>query len=138
MDFKKKMKHRLYIGIAYCILGIVMIIAEILKSFNNHFISSFGFTLVVLGILRIVQNRKITKNEKTMHQRELAESDERNRMISERAKSWTFSFTIMISGILVIILSILGYHDQAQPFAWLVCLMVTIYWVFWLIASKRY
>lgn len=138
MDFKKKMKHRLYIGIAYCILGIVLIIAEILKSFNNHFISSFGFTLVALGILRIVQNRKITKNEKTMHQRELAESDERNRMISERAKSWTFSFTIMISGILVIILSILGYHDQAQPFAWLVTLMVAIYWIFWLIISRKY
>ena len=138
MDFKKKMKQRFHIAIAYCILGLILVVAGIADNFKNYFIFSFGFALLIMGVLRILQYRKITKSEKTMHQREVAESDERNRMLSERAKSWTFSFSIMAAGILVIILSILGYHDQAQPFAWYVCLMVAFYWVFRLIASKKY
>lgn len=73
-----------------------------------------------------------------MQRREVIETDERNIMLSERARSWTFSFITTAAGILVIILSVLGYHDQAQPFAWFVCLMVAIYWVFYLIASKKY
>lgn len=138
MDFQKKMKQRQYLAVGYCVLGMILVIAYVIRDFENHFIFSFGTAMLVMGTFRIVENREITRNDKTMQQREVAESDERNRMISERAKSWTFSFTIMISGILVIILSILGYHDQAQPFAWLVCLMVAIYWVFWLIAKQKY
>jgi len=138
MDFEKKMKQRLYIAVGYCVLGPALIIAGVVNKFENYFISSFGFALLIMGILRIVQNRKITKNETTMRKREVAETDERNKKLSERAKSWTFSFTIMVSGIIVIVLSILGYHDQAQPFSWFVCAMVAIYWVFYLIASKKY
>ena len=73
-----------------------------------------------------------------MHKREIAETDERMKMLSERAKSWTFSFSIMIAGIIVIILSFLGRHELAQPFAWFVCLMVALYWIFRLIANKKY
>ena len=138
MDFKKKMKQRLYIAAAYCALGIILIVADALNHFDNYFIASFGFALIVLGILRIVQNLKIRRSEKSMHQREVAETDERNKMLSERAKSWTFSFSMTAAGILVIILSMLGHHDQALPFAWFVCGMVTLYWVFRLIAGRKY
>lgn len=138
MDFKKKMKQRLYIAVSYCVLGLILIIADVVNSFENYFIFSFGFAFLIMGVLRIVQNRKITNNEKTMHKREIAETDERNIMLSERAKSWTFSFSIMIAGIIVIILSFLGRHELAQPFAWFVCLMVALYWIFRLIANKKY
>ena len=138
MDFEKKMKQRLYIAVSYCVLGLILIIADVVNSFENYFIFSFGFALLIMGVLRIVQNRKITNNEKTMHKREIAETDERNIMLSERAKSWTFSFSIMIAGIIVIILSFLGRHELAQPFAWFICLMVALYWIFRLIANKKY
>jgi len=138
MDFNKKMKQRLYIAVSYCVLGLILIIADVVNSFENYFIFSFGFALLIMGVLRIVQYRKITKNEETMHKREVTESDERNRMLSERAKSWTFSFSIILSGVVVIILSLLGYHDQAQPLSWYVCAMVALYWVFYLIASRKY
>ena len=138
MDFKKKMKMRLHLAVSYCILGIVLIATATISEIENHFISSFGFALLFIGILRIVQNRKITKSEHNMQRREIAESDERNRMLSERAKSWTFSFMLMMAGIAVIILSVLGYHEQAQPISWFMCLTIGVYWVFYLLASKKY
>lgn len=138
MDFKKKMKMRLHIAVSYCILGTILIVAAAAGRFENHFISAFGFALLFIGILRIVQNRKITKSEHNMQRREVIETDERNIMLSERARSWTFSFITTAAGILVIILSVLGYHDQALPFAWFVCTMVALYLVFYLIASRKY
>ena len=138
MDFEKKLKLLLNTGIAYCVIGVILIVADLILNFENHFISTFSITLLLLGILRIVQNKRITKSEKTMHKREVAETDERNKMIAERAKSWSFSCSILLAGIIVIVLSFLGYHDQAQPFGWFVCVMITLYWVFWLIASKKY
>ena len=138
MDFKKKMKVRLFISIAYCILGIALVAASAMNHFQNQFTISYGLALLVIGFLRIAQNRKITKDDKTMRHQELTEADERNKMLSDRAKSWTFSFSIISAGLIVIVLSVLGHHDQARPFSWFVCSMVGIYWIFRFIAGKKY
>ena len=138
MNFQKKIKTRLYVSIGYCVFGLALIVAAILTNFQNQFLLTYGLAILCIGILRIVQNRKIAKSEKTMRRQEVAESDERNRMLSERAKSWTFSFSIIAAGVIVIVLSMLGYHDQALPFSWFVCFMVGAYWIFRLIAAKKY
>ena len=39
MEFKKKLKTRLYIAISYIVLGLVLITADVLNHFENTFIS---------------------------------------------------------------------------------------------------
>ena len=138
MDFKKRMRQRWYLAVSYCVIGLALIVVFWFGETENYFINSFGFALLAIGITRIVQNRKITKSEESMHKREIMESDERYRMIAERAKGWAFSFCLMAACIVTIVLSGFGYHDYAQPFGWIVALMVAIYWIFWLIANKKY
>ena len=138
MEFKKKLKQRLYIALSYIAIGIALIAADALNHFENNFFFSFGFALVVMGIIRLIRHRKITKDNASIRKQELSETDERIRMISERARSWAFSYSIMIAGIAVIVLSLLGKHDAALPFAWYVCGMVVLYWIFWLILRKKY
>ena len=138
MDFQKRMKQRQYIAIFYIVLGLVLIITGLLRHTDNSFIFAFGVAMLVLGILRTAQYRKITVNEQSMRKRELMETDERNRMISERAKSWVFSLSVFIAGVLVIVLSLLGHHELALPISWFVCGMVVLYWICWIIISKKY
>ena len=138
MDFKKKMKQRLVIAVAYILIGILLALWGLLIKTENYFHSAFGFALIALGILRIIQYRKITRSEDTIHRRELAESDERNRMISEKARSWAFSFSIFIAGLVVIVFSLLGYPDAVQPLARYVCIMILLYWVFYMILNRKY
>lgn len=138
MDFQKKLKRRLYIAVFYIVLGLIFIVSAFLSSYDNYFISSYGIALIVMGIMRIIRYRKITADEKNVRRQELAETDERNRMIAERARSWTFSFSVMVAGLAVIILSVLGKHDQALPFAWFVCLMIVLYWIFWNVIRMKY
>ena len=138
MEFKKKMQQRRIIGISYILLGLVLIIADMLKGFENNYFTSFGIALIFMGILRLLQYRKITQDDKSMRKREVAESDERTRMIAERARSWAFSISITGAGIVVIVLSLLGHHEEALPFAWYVCGMVVLYWISFVIIRKKY
>ena len=138
MEYKKKLRQRLYIALSYLALGLVLILADAVNHFSNYFCFSFGVALMIMGVLRIFQYRKITRDDKTIRKQELMETDERTRMISERARSWAFSFSLTIAGLVVIVLSLLGYHDHAQPLAWYVCGMVILYWIFWLILGKKY
>lgn len=138
MDFKKKMKQRLYIAISYIVFGTALALLALITKSENQFLSAFGIALAIMGVLRIFQYRKITRSTDAMRKRELAETDERNRMIAERAKSWAFSFSLMAAGIAVIVLSVLGKHHLAQPLSWGMCGMVLLYWIFFLIARQKY
>ena len=138
MEFKKKLQARLYIAVSYIVVGLVLIAADALNHFENHYFASFGMTLVVMGILRLIRHRKITKDDASIHRQEVAETDERTLMMAEKARSWAFSYSVMIAGIAVIVLSLLGKHDTAQPFAWFVCAEVVLYWICWLILRKKY
>ena len=138
MEFKKKLQARLYIAVSYIVIGLVLIAADTLSHFENQFFFSFGMALMVMGILRLIRHRKITKDEATIHRQEVAETDERTLMMAEKARSWAFSYSILIAGIAVIVLSLLGKHDAAQPFAWYVCGQIGLYWICWLILRKKY
>lgn len=138
MGFQKKMKMRHAVAVSYLVLGFSLVLADLLLDLENYFFFSFGIALLAMGCLRLHRNRKITASEETMRKQELAENDERIRMITERARSWAFTLSITASGILVIVLNLLGFRDQALPFAWYVCGMVILYWICWLILSKKY
>ena len=91
MDYKKKLKTRLYIGIIYIALGIMMIAGSIALKTDNDFISSFGFIVVVLGIVRIRNYRMITKDDGAIRKQQIIETDERNVSIIHKAKNTAFS-----------------------------------------------
>jgi uncharacterized membrane protein len=138
MDFRKKLKQRFRIAVSYIVLGLVLVTLDAVNHYENYFISSFGFALLLMGALRLIVHRKVTKDDASVRKQELSETDERTLMISEKAKSWVFSLSIVISGILVIGLNLLGYQEAALPFAWYVCGMIILYWICWIIIRKKY
>lgn len=138
MKFQKKMKQRFVIAVSYIVLGCILVVTGILKGPENSFFSVFGFSLLIMGILRLYRHRKIAATPQAMRKQELAEKDEMTLMIAERARSWSFSLSVTGAGILVIVLQFLGYHEQSQPFAWYVCAMVVLYWISYVLLRKKY
>ena len=138
MDFQKRIKMRRNVAVCYLILGPALILLAHLTKSSNTFLYAFGFAMLLMGIVRVIAHRRLIKDEKTMHQREVAETDERNRMITERARSWAFSYSLMLAGIAVIVLSLLGLHDLAYPVALSVGVMTAIFWICLFIARKKY
>ena len=53
MNFKEKLKVRLYLGIGYIIIGLAMIIIFNIVNTGIEFLSSMGLALIVVGFIKI-------------------------------------------------------------------------------------
>ena len=137
MDFKRKLKTRLYVAIIYIALGIMMIVGVVEAKPSNDFISAFGIALIVAGIVRIIKYIKITKNDETVRKNEIIETDERNISIIHKAKSTAFTIYTLLAGTAVIVLSLFGKHETARWIAYSICLLVVIYWICYWIYQKK-
>lgn len=138
MDYKKKLKQRLYVNLGWAGIGALNILFWCIRQPENTYPLSLGIAFVIMSVIRTIQYRQTVKDEQALRQKELAETDERNLMMNERAKSWAFSISVFIAGDLAIILSLLGKQDLALLFAWFLCGMTLLYWICWNIIRKKY
>lgn len=139
MDYKKKLQSRLHLAAAYMAIGLVLTIVAFVAKTDNDFIPFFGIGLIANAILRFRQYRRITKDESTIKQQEIAEKDERNLMLLEKARSWAFGFYIWFTGTVLIVFAILGVHETlVQMISYSICLMVLIYWICYYILKRKY
>lgn len=137
MDFKKKLKIRLFVAISYVILGIAMIVIFNIIKTENNFLSSFGFALTVIGITRIRNYFLITKDEETITKRQIAENDERNISIANKAKSVAFLAYILVVCTSITILYVLNKTQLAFILSGTVCFLLLVYWIsYWIISKK--
>ncbi|MBP3634721.1 MAG: hypothetical protein J6J43_09140 [Oscillospiraceae bacterium] len=137
MEYKEKLKKRLYIAIAYLVLGAAMIAGAAVTKNVGDFMSSLGLMLIVVAAVRIRNYFIITKNEQTMRKYEIAETDERNLAIISRARSAAFSAFVLLSGAAVLVLSLLEQHEAARWISYSLLLLVVLYWVAYWVIRKR-
>jgi len=137
MNFKNKLKTRLYYGIICIVLGVVMIIGVTVTESENEYISAFGFALAMVGVARIIQYLKITKNEDSIKKQEINETDERNLSIIQKAKSATFSIYLLISCSVVIVTALIDMPDVAKWIGYSQFVLVIIYWICYWIYQKK-
>ena len=137
MDYKKKLKIRLYTAITFAVIGIAMMVLSFILENANEFLSPYGLALFVIGCVRIKEYFRITKNESTLKNREIAETDERNIAISNKAKSFAFTLYIVFAAIAVIVLEILKMADIAALIGSTVCVLILIYWISYFIIRKK-
>ena len=137
MDYKKKLKQRLYYGVICIVLGAIMIIGVTATKSENEYISAFGFALAMVGVARIVQYLKITKNEDSIKKQKINETDERNISIIHKAKSATFSIYLLISSTVVIITALFDMPDVAKWFGYSQFVLVIVYWICYFIYQKK-
>ncbi|MBQ7033550.1 MAG: hypothetical protein IJN25_07835 [Clostridia bacterium] len=137
MNFKNKLKTRLYYGIICIVLGVIMIIGVTATKSENEYVSAFGFALAMVGVARIIQYLKITKDEDSIKKQKINETDERNLSIIQKAKSATFSIYLLISCTVVIITVLMDMPDVAKWIGYSQFVLVIIYWICYFIYQKK-
>lgn len=138
MDFKKKLKTRLYLAIAYIVIGALIVLVANIYNAADSFFSTFGLVLAVCGVVRIRNHFIITKDEESIRKQEITETDERTVMIVHKARSMTFILYVMVSCVAVIALMIAGQEQMAQLISYSVCILIAIYWACYLYFKKKY
>lgn len=137
MDFEKRLKTRRNVMISYMAIGVVLIALNLLKLVENEYFLSLGITLAFLGFLKLLQYRRITKDEESIRKRRIAETDERNIANSHKAKSAAFGGYVIIAGVSVIVLEIIGEKEYSKILAFSVCSLVFLYWISYFFYSKK-
>ena len=137
MEFKKKLSRRMYIGIAYIVIGIAMIAMTFVTKNDSEYFSSFGLILAVMGIVRVRNYFIISRSEDSIKRREIAETDERNITISQKARASAFNFFVIACCVAVVTLYVIGKIAESRLISYSVCGLILLYWIFYLIYQKK-
>lgn len=135
---EKKIKQRLRAAYMHLIFGILLVAVAAWKNPENEFFFAFGVALLVIGIIRLRRYRKLLVSPEAMRAQEIAESDERNIMIDNKAKSWAFMWYIMICGTAVIILEFANQVQLATQLALSICFLMVLYSICYYVIKRKF
>ena len=138
MDFEKKLKKRLLTARIFLVAGPILMAVSVWKGLDNEFFFAWGTALLVIGIVRLRQYRKVMASPEAMRAQEIAETDERNIMLANKAKSWAFCWYVLICGTAVIALEFMGKVEMATLLSFSVCALIVLYWVGYHVLKRKY
>ena len=129
---KKLISYILTIAVGATLLTLA--IAGVLDSFWG----GMGASLLVMSILRLSQ-LYLYKTDKAYHEKMDTEvSDERNRFLRNKAWAWAGYLFVLIAAVCTIVFKVMGQELLWQVTGLSMCLIVTLYWISFLILRKKY
>lgn len=131
------MKKKTIYHISMLLVGLGLIIPSFFGKVDE-FWSGMGSALAILGIVRLLQDYRLNKNEAYREKVEVAATDERNRFIRGKAWAWAGYLFILIVTISVIAFHLAGQELLSQAASWAVCLMLILYWGAYMVLRKKY
>lgn len=111
---KQHKSYIFYMGILIFVIGLLLkfLIPETNGSWQSV-ITGFGAGIVGVGIAGIFRQKMIEKDPKKAKQYEIAEKDERNIRLREKAGYATWYITLFMLGILSLVFVMLDYKLQS-------------------------
>lgn len=104
IDFEKRCRMRIKVGLGVGVLGLLSLgMMAVLGEQEAVFYGSLGAGLMVGGILSAFRNRKYLRDPVLKKQQEVAENDERNRLMGLRC--WAYAgytmFLLLYVGVMI-------------------------------------
>ena len=133
------MKHdrRIIASICYVVLGAVLLALGIMEVVDE-FWSGMGGALIVVGILQVVRFLRYRNSEEYREKTEIANKDERNQFIRNKAWAWSGYLFVLIAAVATITFKVAGQDTLSFAASMALCLLLVLYWVSFLILSRKY
>ena len=129
---------RLVLSIFWAVLGVVLIGLSIAEVLDSSLYSGMGGALTAVGALQIIRNLRYRKDDDYREKIDTEMSDERNSFLRMKSWAWTGYIVVLTEGIGVIAAMILGQHMIRQILSYSVCLILVVYWITYMILSRKY
>ena len=118
-------------------IGIVLTVCGAMGVVDSYW-SGMGGALIAVGAIQLIRQIRYSTDKVYQEKTDVESKDERNRFLSMKAWSWTGYLFVMISAIASIVLKILGQDIYSTIAGLAVCVIITLYWVAYLILRKKY
>lgn len=136
MDYRKKLKRRIWICIVLMVVGAAMKIMNICND-DDYALLSTGFTIFVVSASALAKSVRSLKNEEFRRKNEIAETDERYILIDKTAKSIAATIFIIIGFISAVVLELMGMVDIAKTVVIAILAYVVLYLIVYIICGKK-
>ena len=129
---------RLALTVFWIVLGAVLVVLTVTEVLDSSIYSGMGGALMAVGTLQLIRAVKYRKDSEYREKVDTELGDERNRFLRMKSWSWAGYFTILIEGIGAIIAMALGERTVQLVLSYSVWLVLVIYWIAYVILSKKY
>ena len=129
---------RLALTVFWIVLGAVLVVLTVTEVLDSSIYSGMGGALMAVGTLQLIRAVKYRKDSEYKEKVDTELGDERNRFLRMKSWSWAGYFTILIEGIGAIIAMALGERTDQLVLSYSICLVLVIYWIAYVILSKKY
>ena len=128
---------RLISNIAEIAIGIVLAACGHAGVIDEYW-SGMGTALVIVGGIMLFRQIRYRTNVEYKSEVDVLVNDERNKYLHMKAWSWAGYFFVLIAAVASIILKIIGLDQLSQFSGLCVCLLMILYWISYLVLSKRH
>ena len=132
-----KSSRRILTYVIYLLLGGILwglAFADMVDSFW----AGMGSALFLMGVLRLVQTYRLSKDETYREKMEIEITDERNRFLRNKAWAWAGYLFILISAFAVITLKVMEQELLSMAASFALCLMLVLYWGSFMVLKRKY
>ena len=132
-----KYGKKIYLSIFWMVLGAVLIGCDVAGLVGEVW-SGMGGGLLAVGGLQVYRQLKYRRNEEYREKVDIAMQDERNHFIRGKAWAWAGYLFVIITAVGSLILRFAGKSELADMAACGVALLVFLYWVSYMMLSRKY
>ena len=129
---------RLALSIFWILLGEVLIWFSIAGKIDSAYFSGLGGALIAGGVLQMMRISKYRKNVEYKEKIDTELSDERNKFLAMKSWFYTGKIVALIEAVGILIAFLLRQEAVAQTLSYSVCLLALVYWISYMILSKKY
>ena len=129
---------RLILSIFWIVLGTVLMVLSVMEKIDPSMCSAMGGALIAIGALQTIRNLRYRRDAEYRKKIDTEVNDERNRFLSMKSWSWTGYIVVLVEVIGVVAAMIAGQQTLQQILSYSVCLIVVVYWITYLILSRKY
>ena len=132
-----KATKRMVASILEIAVGIVLSVLGF-KGVVDSYWSGMGTALITMGVIFLFRAFRYKNNTEYKEKVDVEVNDERNKYLRMMAWSWTGYLFIFITAFGSIILKILGYDQYSMMAGSAVCLLITLYWISYLVLNRKH
>lgn len=129
---------RIILSIFWVALGITLVILSVIGVIDSSVYAGMGGALAAIGIMQVMRHIRYRRDEKYREQIDIAVCDERNRFLRLQSWGWTGYIVVLVESCGIVIAMITGQHLVEQILVCSVCLMLVVYWLSYLVLSRKY
>ena len=130
--------RKLILSIFWMLLGAVLLGLSIAEVLDSSMYAGMGGALIAVGALQVARNLRYRKDPEYREKIDTEVSDERNSFLRMKSWSWTGYVVVLVEGFGSVAAMVLGKRELQLTLAYSVWLILVIYWVTYLVLSKKY